>query len=953
MEKISAEYPSAIAREGGLAALLNYLPFFSTNVQRTAVTAAANCCRNISGDYYQKIKDVFPTLRETLTQGDQRLVEQATLAVLRTIESYRHNAGYLEGLLDLPTVVAINSLLMPSGGSPLLSPSTYTHLLRALTASARGSATVTINFLEAGMTNTVYQILTGVLPPSHDGDEQGMSSGGQGLSGGVADMAVLQNLAHRPKDQVEEALALICELLPPTPKDGVFDHKAYTEKTLKKLQRGGRRTRSNRSPLTTEISTPADEGAETPASTGAATPPAAPAPPSGDAGPSGFGLPEGAIGAPVSIRDLTAKAKKDSEAQSEQRLELLKGHPDLIARFIKAIVPVLVDVYAASVAVRVRTKVLNGLIKAVAFADAESLRATLQVHSHSHYPLKLDTDIFQSVPMASFLAAIISSKDNPHFLLCALQLVELLTTKLSDVYQISFAREGVVYEIEQLAKQELTTTKPSKKHDATEPEVTVKTEPEEISEAGPSNPIPPPRPISTPALPEDFKPVFPPGVAAALAAQGFRMGVPTGPSSSKKPSMDQNDANILRARVLGAKKLFDVGKDDRNEATAVLDQLSLLVGQLCRPEATETQLYDALRETAGHFTSADTAMSSFELIKGGVIDGLLAFVDVDGHVSSSQRRSMLYEVFSEHTPSSSVSPVTILVKRLHESLGRMEGFEVETAFNGLSDPTRPGASSLGRTMRIKLTAEPGQDMPKHVGNLSVTIQAIAPLQALHDYLRPRVADANYMTGSGLTRLFAAYGDRGGLIGSGPGGSSSLLSALAAQRSASAGVPTGQGSSSTAIPEMATSAPEGSRAPRMTSASAPNPDTPTAQPKSTRRRSARLSAQHTGPDAEASAPGASGTQNTSNATPASSGIDPLLPSFALSSSAPEPSALPTLPIGMDMDFDDDYSDEEYGEEVFEEDMEEELARPQEKVVNMNVAAGKTIPVLSTSPTWLSG
>lgn len=42
--------------------------------------------------------------------------------------------------------------------------------------------------------------------------------------------------------------------------------------------------------------------------------------------------------------------------------------------------------------------------------------------------------------------------------------------------------------------------------------------------------------------------------------------------------------------------------------------------------------------------------------------------------------------------------------------------------------------------------------------------------------------------------------------------------------------------------------------------------------------------------------------------------------------------------MDMDYDDEYSDEEYGDEVFEEEMEEELARPQEKVVNMDVAPG---------------
>ena len=34
-------------------------------------------------------------------------------------------------------------------------------------------------------------------------------------------MTVMENLAHRSKDQVEEALSLISELMPPLPKDGV------------------------------------------------------------------------------------------------------------------------------------------------------------------------------------------------------------------------------------------------------------------------------------------------------------------------------------------------------------------------------------------------------------------------------------------------------------------------------------------------------------------------------------------------------------------------------------------------------------------------------------------------------------------------------------------------------------------------------------------------------------
>jgi E3 ubiquitin-protein ligase TRIP12 len=82
---------------------------------------------------------------------------------------------------------------------------------------------------------------------------------------------------------------------------------------------------------------------------------------------------------PELSKDVAVKAKKLHERQTEERLELLKEHPELVARFVKTILPVLVDVYAASVAVRVRTKVLMGLVKAVAFTDADSLKVTLRV----------------------------------------------------------------------------------------------------------------------------------------------------------------------------------------------------------------------------------------------------------------------------------------------------------------------------------------------------------------------------------------------------------------------------------------------------------------------------------------------------------------------------------------------------------------------------------------------
>jgi E3 ubiquitin-protein ligase TRIP12 len=140
LEKLSEEYPSAIVRENGLSALLNYLDFFSTHVQRTALQAAANCCRNMSSESYPMIKDVFPTIRNVLTYSDQRLVELASMCVIRTIESFaRSLPGELENLIKGDLVRSINALLVPqsagggAGASQMITPNTATLFLRVST----------------------------------------------------------------------------------------------------------------------------------------------------------------------------------------------------------------------------------------------------------------------------------------------------------------------------------------------------------------------------------------------------------------------------------------------------------------------------------------------------------------------------------------------------------------------------------------------------------------------------------------------------------------------------------------------------------------------------------------------------------------------------------------------------------------------------------------------------
>lgn len=126
--------------------------------------------------------------------------------------------------MDTDLIKAVNQLLLPAGGSPLIAANTYTLLLRALATSARASPRITLALLEADIVDTLYQILTGVLPStSTSHSDQGDALGGQGLGGGLADMTVMENLAHRPKEQVEEALSLVSELLPPLPKGAQKD----------------------------------------------------------------------------------------------------------------------------------------------------------------------------------------------------------------------------------------------------------------------------------------------------------------------------------------------------------------------------------------------------------------------------------------------------------------------------------------------------------------------------------------------------------------------------------------------------------------------------------------------------------------------------------------------------------------------------------------------------------
>ena len=245
----------------------------------------------------------------------------------------------------------------------------------------------------------------------------------------------------------------------------------------------------------------------------------------------------------------------------------------------------------------------------------------------------------------------------------ALQLVELLLAKVPAEYKPVFRREGVFHEIEALASRNVTSSK-SKDKD--------KNADKDISEA--------PSPGDT-GVPTSV----PVPIAVITSIPGYK--------KLSSLSIEPDDAITLRSRVIRFKHLAtgdSAGSDD------VFANLRKLVERITDVAASEKDLVAALGELAALFGSQNTSVSSFELLQSGVIDGLLEFfgdaersgmsLDVIpqvvpltmGSVSLNRRQELFFTAFTSRKTKGGAgqTPFAVFVKKLQESLTRMESFEV-------------------------------------------------------------------------------------------------------------------------------------------------------------------------------------------------------------------------------------------------------------------------------------
>jgi len=707
LEKISVEYPTSIVREGGLTACLSFLDFFATSTQRTAVTTAANCCRNIPDDSFPVIKEVMPILLNVLGSSDQRVVEQASLCVTRIIESFRYHSSKLEQLVSVDLLKAILRLLVP-GTTNLISSSIHTLFLQSLAFTAKASPRLSAELIKLNVVETLYQILTGVSPPSETED----------VASKLDSVIIMQALIHRPREQIIETLNVVCELLP-----------------------------------------------------GPRWPDASPAQGPGDQ----------ELSEPVTPSSSLGVRKKTS---AEKRLELLDECKDQLRRFALILFPTLTDAFSSTVNLIVRQKVLDAQIKMLSNLDKGIL-----------------IDALKSVPYASFLAAILSQRDHPTLVMYAVQITELLLTRLDHIYRYQVYREGVISEIGKLAAEykepesKPSGSSPSNQHiassepDADRVSIHNDSDEEEHDDHGDENDEEDDEEHvdhdDDDDDDEDQENHHDDMTASPTSSDGSTMSL-DGP-----PRLFVADIPSMKSRIAAAAKKFletheseKHGKVMKKKAASILEDLQQLASDIeaFYLQRTAKDLSPsngtALWEKLARYFDADVleSVTSAELLASGLVRVIeQVFSNPDESLANSARAAFL-EVFMAHSVSSKpktatadspTTPFSVLIHKLQDLLSRSEHFEVLTVHhNALDNRSSSAASMLAKQIKIKLVADEDSDIPRSYRNIMVSIHAIATFKALDDYLRPRISLTDRPRGArprdGLSRALAAMANSAGL-----------------------------------------------------------------------------------------------------------------------------------------------------------------------------------------------
>ncbi|KAK3038394.1 hypothetical protein RJ639_030560 [Escallonia herrerae] len=194
LEKISREQPLHCLQSGAVMAVLTYIDFFSTSVQRVALSTVVNICMNLPSECPSSIMEAVPMLCNLLQYEDRQLVENVATCLILIAERARRSSDMLDELCNHGLVHQATHLISLSSRTTLCQPG----LIGLLVKLASGSILACRTLFEHNISSILKDILSTC-----------------DLSHGMTSPPVVDG--HH--NQVHEVLKLLNELLPGVAKD--------------------------------------------------------------------------------------------------------------------------------------------------------------------------------------------------------------------------------------------------------------------------------------------------------------------------------------------------------------------------------------------------------------------------------------------------------------------------------------------------------------------------------------------------------------------------------------------------------------------------------------------------------------------------------------------------------------------------------------------------------------
>ncbi|KAI7724831.1 hypothetical protein M8C21_006945 [Ambrosia artemisiifolia] len=191
LEKISREQPLACLQSGAIMAVLTYIDFFSTSIQRVALSTVVNICEKLPSEGFSPFMDAVPILCQLLQYEDNKLVEHVATCLIKIAERVHESPEMLDELSKHGLIHQVAHLI-DLNSKTTLSHSVDTGLIGLLVKLASGSMIAVRTLFDLNISSILKDILS-----TYD------------LSHGVTSpRAVGQN------DQAHEVLKLLTQLLP-------------------------------------------------------------------------------------------------------------------------------------------------------------------------------------------------------------------------------------------------------------------------------------------------------------------------------------------------------------------------------------------------------------------------------------------------------------------------------------------------------------------------------------------------------------------------------------------------------------------------------------------------------------------------------------------------------------------------------------------------------------------